>query len=75
MPSVEFEVHGQRIAAVRIGEAATSSQQLPRPDVPAVGPEQTSPAVPPHLTGLLGDVPTDSASLGRWVAAAAIIDT
>ena len=72
--SIELEAHGQRIVAVRIGEAATRWQRLQRP-VPAVGPGQPPPAVPAHLAGLLGDVPSDAAALLRWVAAAAVIDT
>lgn len=74
--SVELEVQGQRLAAIRIGEAASrapSRQELP--EAPRAGPEQPVPDPPAHLAGLLGDLPSDPHALASWVAAAAAIDT
>ncbi len=74
--SVELEVRDQRLAAVRVGEAASrapSRQELP--EIPWVGPGQPVPNPPAHLAGLLGGVPSDPRALDRWVSAAAVIDT
>ncbi|CAN5320943.1 hypothetical protein BH20ACT8_BH20ACT8_02150 [soil metagenome] len=69
-------VQGQRLAAVRVGEAesrAPSRQELP--EAPRIGPGQPVPEPPAHLAGLLGDLPSDPRALGSWAAAAAAIDT
>ncbi len=74
--SVELEVRDQRLAAVRVGEAASrapSRQEFT--EIPWVGPGQPVPDAPAHLAGLLGGVPTDPRALDRWVSAAAVIDT
>ncbi len=74
--SVEFEMQGQRLAAVRVGE--TESLELDgreHPEVPRVGPGQPVPEPTAQLAGLLGDVPSDPQALDRWAAAAAVIDT
>lgn len=76
MLSVELEVQGQRLAAVRVGEAesrAPSREELS--EAPRIGPGQPVPEPPAHLEGLLGDLPSDPRALGSWVAAAAAIDT
>lgn len=74
--SVELEVRGERVGAVRIGEAETRlpDRAAQRADVPPVGPGQPVPLAPAYLSGLLGAVPADPAALDRWAAAAAVID-
>jgi hypothetical protein len=73
--SVEFEVRGQRLAAVRVGEAESRPSRQELPEVPRAGPGQPVPEPPAHLAGLLGDLPGKPHALGSWVAAAAAIDT
>ena len=77
--SVELEGQGERVMAVRIGEAEVLRPDVTRgtgarPDAARVGPGQPVPAAPPHLVGLLGKVPADPDRLERWASAAAVID-
>jgi hypothetical protein len=74
--SVELKVQGERVAAVRVGEAESRARE--RQDlreIQLVGPGQPVPEPPAHLVGLLGGVPSDPHALERWASAAAVIDT
>lgn len=74
--SVELEVHGQRLAAVRVGETESRARlRRERSEVPAVGPGQPVPEPPAHLAALLGGLPSDPRAVDRWVTAASVIDT
>ncbi len=58
--SVELKVQGERVAAVRVGEAESRARE--RQDlreIQLVGPGQPVPEPPAHLVGLLGGVPSD----------------
>ncbi len=74
--SVEFQMQGQRLAAVRVGEVERPERdRRARLEAPPIGPGQPIPESPVHSTRLLGDVPSELHALERWVTAVAVIDT
>lgn len=74
--SVELEMQGQRLVAVRVGEVERSQlDRQERREVLSVGPGQPVADPPAHLARLLGVPPASSDALARWASAAAVIDT
>lgn len=74
--SVELEIHGQRLATVRIGETESRAPSRQKTaEIFRVGPGQPVPEPPAYLAGLLGGLPGDPRALAQWTSAAAVIDT
>lgn len=74
--SVELEMQGQRLVAVRVGEVERPElERRERLEVVPVGRGQSVAEPPTHLAGLLGGIPANPEALARWVSAAAVIDT
>lgn len=74
--SVELEMQGQRLVAVRVGEVERPElERRERLEVVPVGRGQSVAEPPAHLVGLLGSMPASPEALARWAGAAAVIDT
>ena len=74
--AVELTADRDRVQVDRLGRVVTETNRETLVErALRVGDGQAPPKAPRHLSGLLGDLPTERSAQARWLTAAAVVDT